>query len=53
MLPYFLPNPHLKRKNKNATFYTMFKFELVTKNYLPIKFEYVYLSLNITPLPYT
>jgi len=49
MLPHFPPKSHLKRKNENSKFNTMFKFELVTKNYLLVKFGFVYLSLNIIP----
>jgi hypothetical protein len=49
MLPHFLPKSHLKRKNENSKFNTMFKSELITKNYLLVKFGFVYLSLNIIP----
>jgi hypothetical protein len=45
MLHDFLPKAHLKRKNKNSKFYSMFKFE-PTRDCLPIKFGSIYLSPN-------
>jgi hypothetical protein len=46
MLHHFLRKPHLKRKNKNSKFYSMFKSKPITRNYLPVKFGSIYLSLN-------